>query len=101
VRIACRELETMYLADLKAVGIALERDGLSRQQNVARLRQPDRLESPSRELARLTGGAYQKVGGSRQIGLHLDLANGRSASFRNLIAGIRRLEAELLAIAEC
>ena len=49
-------------------------------------------------LAKLTQKAYQKVGGSRLLGPHLDVVNDRSASFKNLIAGVRRLEQELLAL---
>ena len=96
VRIACRELEAMYLADLQAVAQALGQEQLALRQSSAKFRNPDRLGSPGRELARLTGGRYQKVGSSRLLGVHLDLTNTRSASFRNLMAGIRRLEAELL-----
>jgi hypothetical protein len=100
VRIACRELESMYLADLQAVEAALGMHGLAAKQNTARLRQPDRLESPSQVLSLLTAGLYQKVGGSRQLGPHLDLTNQRSASFKNLVSGIQRLEAQLLALPE-
>lgn len=98
VRIACRELETIYLADLQAVEIALGQAGMARRQQSVKFRQPDRLESPSTELRTLTRGVYQKVGGSRLIGRHLDLANERSPSFKNLIGGIRRLQAELLTL---
>ena len=100
VRIACRELESFYLADLLAVEIALGLTDLVRHQNRARFRVSDRVESPSQELTKLTRGAYQKVSGSRQLGPHLDLSNQRSTSFRNLIAGIRRFEQELLELPE-
>jgi len=98
VQIACKELETFYLADLNAVehGLALKK--LATQQGSAKFRDPDRLGSPSKELTALTKGTYQKVSGSRAIGGHLDPANTRSSSFRNLIAGIRRMESELLAL---
>ncbi|WAC73296.1 DUF4276 family protein [Roseateles sp. SL47] len=96
VRIACRELETIYLADLRAVEQALAMQGLTRQQQVGKFRDPDRLGSPSQELRKLTKGRYEKVAGSRLIGQHLDLGNGRSPSFRNLITAIRRMEHELL-----
>ena len=96
VRIACRELETFYLADLQAVEQALEIDGLSRHQNSRKFRSPDGLGSPSRELKTLTRNHYEKVAGSREIGKRLQLDNARSASFRNLIAAIRRCEDELL-----
>ncbi len=98
VRVACKELETIYLADLAAVERALGVTGLNKHQGSAKFRQPDHLGSPSDELRKLTQGAYQKVGASRLIGPHLDLANERSATFKNLVKGIRRLEAELLAL---
>ena len=98
VRVACRTLETFYLADLAAVEQALGLRGLHQQQANAKFRAPDYLESPDRELGKITGGHYQKVRDSRLLGQHLDLANGRSASFRNLLGAIGRLEAELLAL---
>ncbi len=51
VRIACTELETFYLADLRAVELALEIGGLSSKQQGRRFRNPDLLGSPSRELS--------------------------------------------------
>lgn len=96
VRIACRELETMYLADLQALEQALDMQGLSRLQRSARFREPDRLESPSHELTRLSQGRYQKVGTSRLLGQYLNLENERSHTFKNLVRGIQRLEKELL-----
>lgn len=96
VRIACRELESFYLADLEAVESAFSLAGLRKLQGTSKYRDPDRLGSPSKELNELTRGKYQKVGGSRALGLHLNLENTRSASFSNLIQGIRRLERQLL-----
>lgn len=96
VRIACKELETFYLADLNAVEQGLLIDKLAKHQGAAKFRDPDHLGSPSRELVTLTGGRYQKVSGSRAIGQFLDVANERSPSFKNLIRGIRRMEHELL-----
>lgn len=69
-----------------------------KQQGSARFRQPDHLGNPSEELAKLTRGAYQKLGASRLIGPQLDLDNERSPTFKNLVKGIKRLEAELLAL---
>lgn len=97
VRIACTELETFYLADLAAVEVALDMPGIARNQGNRKFRSPDRLGSPSRELRTLTRGQYQKIAGSREIGKHLDLDNTRSPSFRNLLGGIRKMEAALLA----
>ena len=97
VRIACRELETFYLADLAAVETALDLPGVAQQQQRAKFRHPDTdLGSPADELGKLTGYAYQKVRDSRLLGQHLELTNERSPSFKNLLGAIRRLEAELL-----
>ena len=91
VRIACRELENFYLADLAAVERGIGIAGIAKLQAKVKFRRPDYLGSPSRELTLLTKGRYQKVGGSRAIGVHLDLNNRRSDSFRNLVQGIQRL----------
>lgn len=95
IRIACRELEAFYMADLQAVEQALELGGLAKKQQVKKFRSPDALGSPARELKNLTRNRYEKVAGSREIGKHLSLDNERSPSFRNLIAAIRRMEHEL------
>jgi hypothetical protein len=91
IRIACRELESFYLADLSAVEQGLGLSGIARHQNTRKFRDPDRLVSAKEELERLTNGRYQQVGGSRAIRPCLDPDNSRSRSFRNLVAGIRRL----------
>lgn len=98
VRIACTELESFYLADLRAVEQALGLKKLADQQASIKFRNPDRLGNPSKELDILTGGTYQKVSGSRAIGQVLDPTNERSPSFRNLVTAIRRMESELLAL---
>jgi hypothetical protein len=87
VRIACHELESWYLADLAAVEKALERHGLAAYQNQRKYRTPDALASPSRELTALAP-QYQKVGGSRLIGQHLDPTNTRSNSFRVFVQAV-------------
>lgn len=96
VRIACRELEAFYLADLLAVEQALSIPGLAKRQQGRKFKNPDSLGSPSKELKSLTGNKYEKVLGSRAIGLYLQLDNSRSSSFRNLIAAIRCSESELM-----
>lgn len=97
VRLACRELESFYLADLAAVEQGLGLHGLAKKQGKSNFRAPDGLGSPSKELASLTKGRYQKLSGSRAIGPWLDLENGRSASFRNLISAIQRVITQLSA----
>lgn len=98
VRIACHELESFYLADLAAVETGLGIKGLAKHQGTTKFRNPDSLQKPSNELLTLTKQRYQKVAGSRAIGQHLDVGNERSSSFKNLIAGIRRMEQELLGL---
>lgn len=90
VRIACRELESFFFADLAAVEQGLGLTGIVWQQGNKKFRSPDYLGSPAKELKILTKGRYQKVGGSRAIGPWLDTANNRSVSFRNLVTGISR-----------
>jgi hypothetical protein len=96
VRIACRELESFYLADLSAVERALGIHGLARQQQSRKFRSPDALGSPSQELKKLTRGQYAKVSGSRAIGRELCVDNARSTSFHHLLTAIRRMERELI-----
>ncbi len=93
VRIACRELESFYLADLEAVERGLGIAGIAKHQRNRKFRAPDRLGSPAQELKALTKGRYQKVGGSRAIGPHLDPANSRSHSFKVLVDAVRSVAA--------
>ncbi len=94
VRIACHELESWYLADLAAVELGLEINGLASKQNKRKYRVPDDLANAADELAKLTGQRYQKVGGSRAIGPHLNIDNSRSRSFAVFVAGVKKLTAE-------
>jgi hypothetical protein len=91
IRIACRELESFYLADLEAVEKGLRLSGIAAQQSTRKFRDPDRLNSAKEELKTLTKHRYQQIEGSRAIGPCLDPDNFRSRSFRNLVSGIRRL----------
>lgn len=90
VRIACREIESWYLADLGAVSRAYGMPHLISRQEEKKFRNPDNLENPSRELKRLVP-TYQKVSGSRCIAPFLDIANMRSRSFHHFIESIKSL----------
>jgi hypothetical protein len=94
VRIACRELESWYLADLAAVERGMQATGLVRLQARKPYRSPDWQVVPSACLTKLVP-RYQKVGGSRAIGPHLDLENKRSRSFAVFVTGLRRLIADV------
>ncbi len=91
VRIACHELESWYLGDLRAVESALDICGLAKKQHNKKFRNPDRLANPKQELRKLTKGQYQPVNGSREIARHLSLAQNQSTSFNVFISGILRL----------
>ncbi len=93
VRVACHELESWYLGDLAAVEAGLGVTGLARQQHKTPYDKPDDLPAPARKLQSIAP-AYQKVGGSRAIGPHLDPANNRSHSFGVFVVGMRKLAAQ-------
>jgi hypothetical protein len=94
VRIACHELESFYLGDLRAVEKGLCMKGLAVQQRTRKYADPDALANAAEELKKLTQGRYQKIQGSCLIGRHMDLEGGNSShSFNVLIKGIRRLVA--------
>lgn len=89
VRIACHELESWYLADLKAVEKAFSKNSLSLRQNERKFRNPDKLGSPSKELKPLVP-EYQKINGSRMIAKFLDIENKRSRSFYHFVNSIKK-----------
>lgn len=91
VRIACHELESWYLGDLKAVESGLGLVGLAGKQKNAKYRTPDALANPAQELQRITKKAYQKVAGSREIGSRLSLDSNLSHSFNVFVSGVNRL----------
>ena len=91
VRVACRELESWYLGDLKAVGEAFGINNLAGKQDKRKYRTPDALGNPVQELERITNQRYQKVSGSRAIGPLLDIHNNRSPSFQVFVSGVQQL----------
>jgi hypothetical protein len=90
VRIACHELESFYLGDLKAVANTIGPDKLAQNQKKAKYRNPDRLNNAAQELKHIAR-TYQKLSGSRAIGPALSLDGNYSHSFNQLIGGIKRL----------
>lgn len=93
VRIACRELESWVLGDLRALEEAFEKPGLARQQQKAKFRDPDALGNPLQELQRLVP-EYQKVSGAQRIGAVLDYERCTSTSLKALVEGLKRLTQE-------
>lgn len=91
VRIACHELESWYIGDLDAVETGLAIPGIAAKQAKAKYRNPDTVANAAEEMKKLTDNQYQKVAGSRAIGLHLKLEGNRSHSFNKFVSGVRRL----------
>ena len=91
IRIACRELESWYLADLEAVEKGLIISGIASYQRKRKYCNPDAIYKPSHELERLTNRNYQKISGSRAIGAYLKLDNTRSNSFKVFINGLKTI----------
>ncbi len=91
IRIACHELESWYLGDLRAVEQGLEISGVAKMQGNGKFRAPDRLANAQQELSRISGQRYQKLAGSRAIGPHLSLTENRSHSFGVFINGVTQL----------
>lgn len=58
VRIACRELESWYIGDLKAVEHGLGLSGLAKQQDKRKFRNPDMLNNAYEELSKVTARKY-------------------------------------------
>ena len=92
VRIACQELEAWYLGDLQAVGELYGKPALAGEQAKAKFRDPDRMSSPSRELAKLVP-EYRKLQGSRELGeaLNTNPDSNCSHSFRVFFQGLVKL----------
>lgn len=95
VRIVCRELESWYFGDLVAVEDALNMTGLVKHQNKRKYRVPDQIHSPSLELKKVTKDVYQKISGSREIGVRLSPASNTSKSFQVFIHSIQEMVREM------
>ena len=92
IRIACHELETFFLGDLRAVEVGLNITGIAKKQKSKKFRDPDRLANAAEELTKITKNKYRKLAGSRAISPHLRLdGRGTSRSFNNLVDGLKTL----------
>ena len=92
VRIVCRQLENWYLGDLAAVDSVYGMGLQKKYGNKSRFRNVDELDG-EKTLSRITGNEYQKVGGSRKMGLAMntDYSQNNSHSFRVFCQHINRL----------
>ena len=90
VRIVCKELESFYLGDLKAVAQAIGPSNLESKQQSRLYRDPDKLNNAKNQL-KMIAPTYQPLSGSRDIGKLLNIEENQSTSFNALVKGIRRL----------
>lgn len=90
VRVACRELESFFVGDWHAVAQAFKKPALLRLASKAIYRDPDKLGSPSQELARHLPG-YQKRDGARRIAPLVEPARNASRSFLALRQAVQAL----------
>ena len=92
VRIVCRQLENWYLGDLAAVDSVYGMGLQKKYGNKSRFRNVDELDG-EKTLSRITGNEYQKVGGSRKMGLAMntDYLQNNSHSFRVFCKHVGRL----------
>lgn len=90
IRLACQEIEAWYLGDPTALSVAYGNPNLAQLASKAAFRDPDSVQHPSDELARLIP-EFQKVSGARRIAMFLSEEGHRSASFRALLAGVRQV----------
>ena len=89
IRIVCRELESWYFGDLKAVSNAY---GLSLGKLAKRkkYRNPDLIENAKEELRKLIP-RHQQLDGARRIAAHMDIEHNTSASFQIFVSGVRKM----------
>ena len=94
IRIVCQELEAWYLGEPDALAEAFQKESLRRIGSRSRLRLPDAVPHPARELAKLIP-MFQKVSGARLLAEHLTRERNRSPSFHAMMDGIERLALQL------
>jgi len=90
VRIVCHQLESWFLGDLAAVERAFSIQGVARQQNKAKFRDPDGMPNAV-QLLRSLVPRYQRIAGSRAIAKHITLDDNRSHSFHVFINALRSI----------
>lgn len=92
VRIACHELESFYLGDLRAVEKAFGINNLANKQNKRKFKDPDNKVLKAKKELQKIAETYQSVSGSMKIAKYLKLDNtNRSISFNILLDGIKQL----------
>jgi hypothetical protein len=94
IRLACQELEAWYLGDLTALARAYDDPDIEADGRRPRYRDPDAIEKPSKEVARLAP-SFQKISGARRMARLLDPRENRSKSFGVFLAAVAQISEEM------
>jgi Domain of unknown function (DUF4276) len=91
VRIVCRELESWYLGDMKAIEKAYPTFKLAQHQKKSKFREPDTLNNAAQEIRKILP-EFQKISSAKLIASHLDISENAntSESFRQFVSGVTR-----------
>jgi hypothetical protein len=96
VRIVCRELESWFIGDLKAIESAFPRFRASQFEHKSRYRDVDNITKPSAELLKLIPEYSKrkflpKLEISEKIAEYMNPESNKSKSFINTIAAIKKM----------
>ena len=80
IRLVCQELEAWYLGNPSAISRAYHQPQLLSKMKSTKFKNPDSIEKPSRELARLVP-EFQKISGAKAIAASFGHEENRSRSF--------------------
>jgi len=94
IRLVCQELESWYLGDLAALADAFKQSKVDTPKLRKRFDNPDALQKPSTQLARLVP-EFQKISGARKLAQYLHPNNNQSSSLRIFVAGVRDLGTQM------
>jgi len=89
IRIVCRELESWYLGDLKAIEMAYPGFKSSNYIGKAQFRNPDNLNA--KDKLKKIFPAYKEISSSKEISRHLDISANKSVSFHQFLVGVQRV----------
>lgn len=94
IRLACQELESWYVGDLKSLAQAFNDPKLDALAMRKRFAVPDDWHKPSVELERLIP-TFQKGSGARTMATYLRETGNRSVSFQMFVRGVRCVAVEM------
>ena len=93
VRVVCRELESWYLGDLRAVESAYAKFRSENYLRRAQFRNPDQLGA--KDYLRIILPEYQPLYSSKVIAKYMNIECNNSESFRQFVLGVRRIFSQM------